>query len=59
MLPRRVRWVRLAGEIGHQDRHQPALDAFSIAELIHMILALVEHAVLHDVGQVLALAVEQ
>jgi hypothetical protein len=51
--------VPLAGEIGHQDRYQPALDAFSIAELIHMILALVEHAILHDVGQVLALAVEQ
>ena len=51
--------VPLAAEIDHQDRYHPALDAFSIAELIHMILALVEHAILHDVGQVLALAVEQ
>jgi hypothetical protein len=50
--------LRISGRDRSRGSLPAGLDAFSIAELIHMILALVEHAVLHDVGQVLALAVE-
>jgi hypothetical protein len=50
---------RIAHDIGRQDRRQPTLDALSLPSIHGVILPFVEHPVLHNVGNVFALAVEQ